>query len=107
MKTKKQIELIPIVVLPRGPTARAAVALLALASAIIPVRAADGSGAAAAEEHSNAIRPFHVNIPEDALVDLRQRVKATRWPDRETVTDQSQGVPLAKIQELMRYWGTD
>jgi len=54
-----------------------------------------------------AIRPFRVNIPAEALVDLRRRVAATRWPDRETVTDQSQGVELAKIRELVRYWGTD
>lgn len=56
---------------------------------------------------NNAIRPFHINVPEEALVDLRRRIAATRWPARETVTDQSQGVPLAKIQELVRYWGTD
>jgi pimeloyl-ACP methyl ester carboxylesterase len=55
----------------------------------------------------NAIRPFRVSVPEEALVDLRRRVGATRWPDRETVTDRSQGVPLAKIQPLVRYWGTD
>jgi len=54
-----------------------------------------------------AIRPFRINIPEAELVDLRRRVLATRWPDRETVTDQSQGVQLAKIQALVRYWGTD
>jgi pimeloyl-ACP methyl ester carboxylesterase len=52
------------------------------------------------------IRPFRSNVPDDALVDLRQRVKATRWPDRETVPDQSQGVQLAKMQELVRYWGS-
>src|SRR6266704_2671916 len=54
-----------------------------------------------------AVRPFSVNVPEEDLVDLRRRVAATRWPDRETVTDQSQGVQLAKIQEVVRYWGTD
>jgi pimeloyl-ACP methyl ester carboxylesterase len=54
-----------------------------------------------------AVRPFRIDVPEDALVDLRRRVAATRWPDRETVTDQSQGVPLPKIRELVRYWGTD
>jgi len=54
-----------------------------------------------------AIRPFRINVPEEALVDLRRRVLATRWPDRETVTDRSQGAQLAKIQELVRYWGTD
>ena len=54
-----------------------------------------------------AIRPFRVNVPEEALVDLRRRVAATRWPARETVTDQSQGVRLEKIQALVRYWETD
>jgi pimeloyl-ACP methyl ester carboxylesterase len=53
-----------------------------------------------------AVRPFRINVPEAALVDLRRRVVATRWPDRETVADQSQGVQLSKIQELVRYWGT-
>ncbi|MHB8272605.1 epoxide hydrolase family protein [Bradyrhizobium sp.] len=56
---------------------------------------------------SDAIRPFRIDIPEADLVDLRRRVLATRWPDRETVMDQSQGVQLAKLQELVRYWGTD
>ncbi len=54
-----------------------------------------------------AVRPFRINVPEEALVDLRRRVLATRWPDRETVTDRSQGAQLTKIQELVRYWGTD
>src|SRR3989454_3811331 len=54
-----------------------------------------------------AVRPFRINVPEEALVDLRRRIAATRWPDRETVTDRSQGAQLAKIQELVRYWGTD
>jgi len=53
------------------------------------------------------IRPFNVNVPEKALVDLRQRIAATRWPDREAVTDRSQGAQLAKVQALVRYWGTD
>ena len=56
---------------------------------------------------SDEIRPFRVNVPEEALVDLRRRVLATRWPDKETVTDRSQGMQLAKLQELVRYWGTD
>ena len=60
---------------------------------------------AAAEEKS--IRPFQINVPEDALVDLRRRIAATRWPDKESVTDQSQGVQLATIQALARYWATD
>ena len=55
----------------------------------------------------NAIRPFHVNIPESDLTELRRRINATKWPERETVTDQSQGVQLATIQALARYWGTE
>jgi pimeloyl-ACP methyl ester carboxylesterase len=53
------------------------------------------------------IRPFEVNIPEADLDDLRRRIAATRWPEKETVADQSQGVPLSMIQELARYWATD
>jgi pimeloyl-ACP methyl ester carboxylesterase len=56
---------------------------------------------------SDEIRPFRVNVPEEQLVDLRRRIAATRWPDRETVNDRSQGVQLAKFQEVVRYWGTD
>src|SRR5208337_201300 len=55
----------------------------------------------------NAIRPFQFTAPEEALVDLRRRIAATRWPDKETVSDESQGVQLATVQELARYWGTD
>ncbi len=54
-----------------------------------------------------SIRPFQVNVPEAELAELRTRINSTRWPDRETVTDESQGVPLATIQELARYWGTE
>ena len=53
------------------------------------------------------IRPFHVNFPDDALVDLRRRIAATRWPDKETIADPSQGVQLATVQQLARYWQTD
>jgi pimeloyl-ACP methyl ester carboxylesterase len=62
-----------------------------------PASAADG----------DAIRPFHISFPEEALVDLRRRIAATRWPERETVTDPSQGVQLATVQKLARYWQTD
>ena len=58
-------------------------------------------------EAATEIRPFHVDVPEDALDDLRQRIAATQWPEKETVADQSQGVPLAMIQTLARYWMTD
>ncbi len=54
-----------------------------------------------------AIRPFSINVPEEDLDELRRRIAAMRWPERETVTDESQGVQLATIQELARYWGTD
>jgi hypothetical protein len=53
------------------------------------------------------IRPFHVNVPEAELTELRKRINSTRWPDRETVTDESQGVPLETMRELARYWATD
>ena len=55
----------------------------------------------------NDIHPFRINIPKSALVDLRNRIKATRWPEKETVVDDSQGVPLATMQELARHWATD
>ena len=53
------------------------------------------------------IRPFQVDIPDEALDDLRRRIAATNWPEKETVADHSQGVPLAVIQKLARYWMTD
>ena len=55
----------------------------------------------------NAIRPFHINIPEEALVDLRRRIAATKWPERELVSDATQGVQLATMQKLAHYWATD
>jgi pimeloyl-ACP methyl ester carboxylesterase len=60
----------------------------------------------AATEPNNGIRPFRIDVPEAALAELRRRVLATRWPDKETVADQSQGIQLARLQELVRYWGT-
>ena len=56
---------------------------------------------------AEAIRPFRVKVPDEMLTDLRRRILATRWPERETVTDQSQGVPLATMQKLAHYWATD
>jgi pimeloyl-ACP methyl ester carboxylesterase len=53
------------------------------------------------------IRPFEVHVPDEDLADLRRRIAATRWPERETVADQSQGVPLETVRELARYWATD
>jgi len=54
----------------------------------------------------DAIRPFRVSFPQEALVDLRRRIAATRWPSHEPVTDESQGVRLATMQQLARYWAT-
>ena len=53
------------------------------------------------------IRPFRAYVPEGEVAELRRRLAATRWPDKETVSDQSQGAPLAKLQELVRYWATE
>jgi len=61
----------------------------------------------AAAAPSDAIRSFRVAVPEEDLADLRRRLAATRWPDPETVSDRSQGVQLAQLQDLVRYWGTD
>src|SRR5256886_12698573 len=54
-----------------------------------------------------AIRPFRVSVPDEQLADLRRRIAATRWPESETVADDTQGVQLATMQELARYWMTD
>jgi pimeloyl-ACP methyl ester carboxylesterase len=59
------------------------------------------------ETTAAAVRPFQINIPDGALVDLRRRIHATTWPDREPVTDASQGVQLATMQALARYWATE
>jgi hypothetical protein len=56
---------------------------------------------------NDEIRPFRIDIPEADLVDLKRRLAATRWPEKETVADDSQGVPLAMLQDLVRYWQTD
>jgi Epoxide hydrolase N terminus len=56
---------------------------------------------------SEEVRPFRIQIPEADLVDLRRRIVATRWSEQETVTDDSQGVPLAMMQELAGYWAKD
>ena len=61
----------------------------------------------ATSSDKNAIRPFHVNVPEAELTELRRRINATKWPERETVADATQGVQLATVQALARYWGTE
>jgi pimeloyl-ACP methyl ester carboxylesterase len=69
--------------------------------------ASRAGSAAPRSTESQAIRPFRFNASDEALADLRRRIQATRWPEKETVTDQSQGVPLATMRELARYWATD
>jgi pimeloyl-ACP methyl ester carboxylesterase len=68
------------------------------------------SATQAVTQHSadrEAIRPFHLNVPEAELTELRRRINATRWPEQETVTDATQGVQFATMQKLARYWATD
>jgi pimeloyl-ACP methyl ester carboxylesterase len=108
MKTKNPIELTPSVASRRNFTARIpmpiGIASLALATAAIPARAGD---VAAANENPTAVRPFQFHASEEALTDLRRRLLATQWPEKETVTDASQGVQLETMQKLVRYWATD
>lgn len=66
-----------------------------------------GEQIARAGEGNNPIHPFRINIPEAELVELRQRINATRWPEHETVGDETQGVPLTTMKQLARYWATD
>src|SRR5881275_1199711 len=70
-----------------------------------PATSGSTSGGAAADD--KAIRPFHFSASKEALADMRKRIAATRWPDKETVTDASQGVQLATMQALAKYWATD
>src|SRR5437588_2829122 len=62
---------------------------------------------ASKQADKDAIRPFQANFPETELAELRRRINATKWPERETVTDATQGVQLATMKNLARYWGTD
>src|SRR5215469_16606940 len=79
------------------------------------VLAASGAAGAAtrlpkqtsAADDSTAVRPFHIETPQVTLIDLHKRINATRFPEQETVADASQGVQLATIQRLARYWATE
>lgn len=77
-----------------------AAAAAASAMSLLFPRFATASGA-------DSLRPFRISIPQEQLAELRQRIAATRWPDKETVADRSQGIQLAKLGEIMRHWGTD
>lgn len=91
--------------LPSSPGWRKALAavvgatVLALGLTALPIRAQTPS------DPSAAIRPFRIDVSEAALADLRSRANATRWPDQETVADDSQGLQLAKVKALVQYWG--
>lgn len=93
-----------------SPTRRAFLTTSALATSAAILTATVGAGLlpvqAEAATYGNAIRPFQVNVPEEALTDLKRRILATRWPDKETVDDRTQGVQLAKLKPLVEYWGT-
>jgi pimeloyl-ACP methyl ester carboxylesterase len=96
---------------PSSPTRRSFLAATASAGALGLVASASsdifGSARAEGAARGNAIRPFRIDVPEVELTELRRRISETRWPGRETVADESQGVQLATIQELARYWATD
>src|SRR4051794_38550668 len=83
---------------------QAIIAAVAAAGAIL--FAATGHAQTSLPPEANAVRPFSVNVPQQALDDLRRRIAMTRWPDQETVSDRSQGVQLARLQDLVRYWGS-
>jgi quercetin dioxygenase-like cupin family protein/pimeloyl-ACP methyl ester carboxylesterase len=93
----------PLTRLSHAVTFRSGIILLAVMAVVVGGLAVL---TAAADPNGDAIRPFRISVSDEALADLRRRVLATRWPDRETVTDQSQGVPLARLQALIQYWGT-
>ena len=66
-----------------------------------------GVAATAEQRGDTSIRPFEFRASDEALAELRRRIKATQWPEKETVSDESQGVPLATMQDLARYWASD
>lgn len=86
----------------RSPSRRDVLAATAAAGVIGMLLGTQRAAAA-----GDSIRPFTVSIPEEEINELRRRIVATRWPEQETVADQSQGVQLATVQELARYWATD
>ena len=99
---------------PRGTrTASAAAGVLGVFLLVAPCGAQAGAGPRASARptapgaDTTAIRPFSFHVSDEELAELRRRIAGTRWPDKETVADQSQGVPLATMRELARYWATE
>jgi pimeloyl-ACP methyl ester carboxylesterase len=78
-----------------------------LAASAVAAAASLTPGALRTAHADDAIRPFRINVPDEALVDLRRRVGSTRWPERETVSDATQGVNLETMQQLAQYWQSD
>src|SRR5690348_12091122 len=76
-------------------------------NAMTDIAQAGDKPAATMGADKTALRPFHVDVPEVDLVDMRRRISSTKWPDAEMVADDSQGVRLATMQKLARYWATD
>src|SRR3954466_6484634 len=81
--------------------------ITAIATSFGPVIADTVSQTTGVGEHGDSIRPFHINFPEAALADLRHRLVETRWPEKETVNDESQGVQWTTMKRLVRYWSRD
>lgn len=79
-------------------------AIIVIAALFFSTRGLAQTLAAAKNQSPDAIRPFHVNVPEKKLIDLKRRILATEWPERETVKDETQGVQLSTIQKLAAYW---
>ena len=97
------IALVAVAVLALSSASGRRVGLAALAAVVVGVPSAS---VAAAESTGAAIRPFRVHFSDERLTELRRRIVATQWPEKETVADSSQGVPLATMKELARHWST-
>ena len=85
----------------------AAVAVVAVSSVVATMGMVRSGAAAMTETDDTSIRPFKFQASSQALADLRRRIAATKWPERETVTDTTQGVQLATMQKLAKYWSSD
>jgi pimeloyl-ACP methyl ester carboxylesterase len=94
--------------LPSAPSRRRFLSTsVALGASGLALLATPGYAQAAPTAEDNAIRSFQFNASDEALADMRRRISATKWPSRELVTDASQGIQLATIQKLARYWQTE
>jgi pimeloyl-ACP methyl ester carboxylesterase len=90
------------------PTRRNVLAVSAAGAGVgLALLAGSGAAQVVTAGSDKSIRRFHIQVPDETIADMRRRIAMTRWPDRETVGDQTQGVQLAKLQPLVRYWGTD